>query len=187
MQKEIDRTLNTLKLGGTILYPTDTIWGIGCDATNIRAIQKINQIKKREYNKSQLILLESIDSITDYVKKVPESAIEMINQTSQPLTIIYPEAKNLPVDILGEDGSIAIRIVKNEFCKKLIKTFGKPITSTSANFANETAPLYFKEISEIFKGKIDYVVSPNYEDKTPNKASKIVKVELSGEISVIRE
>ena len=130
----MEKALEILKNGGVILYPTDTIWGIGCDATNVEAINKIFEIKKREKTKSMIILVESERRLQDLVD-VPEMAWQIIDLSEKPVTIVYENPKNLPKEILAEDGSIGIRLVKDDFCKKLISKLNKPLVSTSANFS----------------------------------------------------
>ncbi len=138
--------IEILKSGGTILYPTDTIWGIGCDATNIEAVNKIFEIKNVRENKSMIILVESEKRLQDLVD-VPEMAWEIIDLSEKPVTIVYENPRGLPKELLAEDGSIGIRLVKNDFCKKLITKLNKPLVSTSANFSGDKSPLKFSDIS----------------------------------------
>ena len=186
MEKEINRCIEVLKKGGTILYPTDTIWGIGCDATNEKAVDKIYRLKKRINIKSLIILLDSAESISKYVKTIPAIAWDLMDSVDKPLTIIYPNAQNLPKNVVADDNSIAIRIVKEEFCIRLIRSFGKPIVSSSANISGEPAPLVFKCVSkEILKG-VDYVVNL-YQDRLQEvKPSRIIKLNENGEFNIIR-
>ena len=142
----MEKALEILKNGGVILYPTDTIWGIGCDATNVEAINKIFEIKKREKTKSMIILVENERRLQDLVD-VPEIAWQIIDLSEKPVTIVYENPKNLPKEILAEDGSIGIRLVKDDFCKKLISKLNKPLASTSANFSGDKSPLKFSDIS----------------------------------------
>src|SRR5271157_3173642 len=135
VKNEIKKCVEVLKKDGTILYPTDTIWGIGCDATSQKAVEKIYHLKKRVESKSLIILLADMKEISNYVETIPEIARDLMKNVDRPLTIIYPNAKNLAKNVIAEDNSIAIRIVKNEFCKNLIRTFGKPIISSSANYS----------------------------------------------------
>lgn len=186
MEKEINKCIKVLKKGGTILYPTDTIWGIGCDATNQEAVDKIYRLKKRLNIKSLIILLDSVESISLYVETIPAIAWDLMKNVDKPLTIIYPNARNLPENIIAEDNSVAIRIIKEEFCNRLIRTFGKPIVSSSANISGEQAPLVFKCVSkEILKG-VDYVVNL-YQDRLQEvKPSRIIKLHENGEFNIIR-
>ena len=186
MEQEIQKCVAVLKKGGIILYPTDTIWGIGCDATNEKAVDKIYKLKKRLETKSLIILLDDPAKVGDYVKKVPEIAWDLINSVETPLTIIYPNAKNLPKNVIGDDGSIAIRLVKNDFCKQMIKKFGKPIVSSSANISGDPAPLVYRCVSgEIIK-KVDYVVSLYQDVLKDVKASRIIKLDEDGSFNIIR-
>jgi L-threonylcarbamoyladenylate synthase len=186
MDQEIDKCIAVLKKGGTILYPTDTIWGIGCDATNEKAINKIYKLKKRPETKSLIILLEDASKLGNYVKKIPDIAWDLIDSIETPLTIIYPNAKNLPKNVIGEDHSIAIRLVKNDFCKRLIREFGKPIVSSSANVSGDPAPLVFRCISNEIINNVDYVVTINQDVLTEVKASRIIKLNENGEFNIIR-
>lgn len=185
MKSEINKTVSFLEKGKTILCPTDTIWGVSCDATNIDAIEKIYLLKKRDKSKSLIVLVSSIEMLQKYVESVSSEVFEIINNTEEPLTVIYGNPKKLPSNSLAEDGSIAIRLVRNGFCAELISTFGKPIVSSSANFSNEKTALTFGEIDEKFKEQIDFVVNEKFESAF-HKSSKIIKV-LSNEIVVIRE
>ena len=186
MEQEIKRCIPVLKKGGIILYPTDTIWGIGCDATNEKAVSKIYKLKKRVETKSLIILLDSPDKLKGYVKQVPDIAWDLMNSIETPLTIIYPNAKNLPKNIVGEDNSIAIRLVKNDFCKTLIREFGKPIVSSSANISGDPAPLVFRCVSREIIKNVDYVVSLYQDVLKEVKASRIIKLNENGEFNIIR-
>lgn len=182
----IEKTLETLKNGGTILYPTDTIWGIGCDATNIEAINKIFEIKKREKAKSLIILVESEKRLQDLVD-VPEMAWEIIDLSEKPVTLIYDNPKNLPKELLAEDGSIGIRLIKDDFCKRLISKLNKPLVSTSANFSGEKSPMKFDDISpEIIKA-VDDVVEENHDKISKYAGSSIIRIWNDNRIKIIRE
>jgi L-threonylcarbamoyladenylate synthase len=187
MEKEIKKCLEILAKGGSILYPTDTIWGLGCDATNAAAVEKIYHIKKRLESKSLIILIHDADSLNHYVDNMPDVAWDLMQCVDKPLTIIYPKAKNLPENVMGEDGSIAIRIVKNDFCKELIRRFGKPIISTSANISGEPAPLVYKCISQEIIEQVDYVVNFQREEIQEVKPSRIIKLNEHGEFNIIRQ
>jgi L-threonylcarbamoyladenylate synthase len=186
MQEIIQETLKYLKAGKTILYPTDTIWGIGCDATRAKAVQKVYKIKQRVASKSLIVLLDSAEKLSDYMKNVPEVAYDLIGNMDTPLTIIYPDAIGLAKNVIARDKSIAIRIVKNEFCKELIKQFGKPIVSTSANLTSEPTPLTFSKISEQIKNKVDYTVNLYQNSVNIVKPSTIIKFGADGEFEIIR-
>jgi L-threonylcarbamoyladenylate synthase len=185
--KEVENAIKVIEKGGVILYPTDTIWGIGCDATNKFAVEKIYHIKRREKNKSMIVLLDSIDQLYNYVNNIPSIAYEMIAKAERPITIIYPEAKNLAENIIASDGSVAIRIPDNKFCHQLIKIYGKPIISTSANFSGEPSAVNFINISVNLLSQMDYIVQLNQNIIIETKPSRIVKLNSNGSFIVIRE
>ena len=178
--------IETLKTGGVILYPTDTIWGIGCDATNSQAIQKIFDIKKRDAKKSPIILVESEKRLQDLVD-VPPMAWEIMDLSEKPVTIVYDNPKGLPKELLAEDGSIGIRLVKDLFCKKLITKLNRPIVSTSANFSGEKSPMSFSEISPLLIKQVDAIAEENREQKSQWEGSSVIRVWQDGRIKVIRE
>ncbi|UKB82893.1 threonylcarbamoyl-AMP synthase [Chryseobacterium sp. MEBOG06] len=182
----MENIIEILKSGGTILYPTDTIWGIGCDATNIEAVNKIFDIKKREKNKSMIILVESEKRLQDLVD-VPEMAWEIIDLSEKPVTIVYENPRGLPKELLAEDGSIGIRLVKNDFCKKLISKLNKPLVSTSANFSGEKSPLKFSDISEEMISLVDYAVEEDREKVSEYSGSSVIKIWSDNRIKVLRE
>lgn len=184
---DINSALETLKNGGLILYPTDTIWGIGCDATNPEAIEKIFALKGRDKNKSMLILLHNDNQLAGYVNEVPEVAYELIEATDRPLTIIYSKAKNLASNAIAEDGSIGIRIVDHPFCQQLLQRFRKPIISTSANISGQPSAGNFDEISEEIKKGVDYIVQFGQADRSKGKPSMIMKLDPSGKFEFIRK
>ncbi len=187
MTDDIKKAVEVLQQGGLILYPTDTIWGIGCDATNEEAVKKVYALKQREDSKSMLVLLGNDAKLNSYVVEVPEMAWDMIELSTKPITIIYPNAKNLAKNLLAEDKSVGIRITKEEFSKKLCERFKKPIVSTSANISGQPSPKFFGEISEEVKKGVDYIVGYR-QDETNNPApSSIVKLEVDGLVQVIRE
>lgn len=178
--------IETLKTGGVILYPTDTIWGIGCDATNHQAIQKIFDIKKRDAKKTPIILVESEKRLQDLVD-VPPMAWEIMDLSEKPVTIVYDNPKGLPKELLAEDGSIGIRLVKDLFCKKLITKLNRPIVSTSANFSGEKSPMSFSEISPLLIKQVDAIAEENREQKSQWEGSSVIRVWQDGRIKVIRE
>jgi len=186
-KEDLEKALETLQSGGIILYPTDTIWGVGCDATNPEAVEKVYQLKGRAKDKSLIILLENDNRLSSYVQDIPEVAYQLIEYTEKPLTIIYTGAKNLAPNLLADDGSIGIRIVKHPFCEKLIQRFRKPIVSTSANISGESSPKNFAEISEDIKGSVDYIVQYGQDDLTPKQPSTIMKLSPGGAFSFIRK
>lgn len=187
MIDDINKAVKVLENGGLILYPTDTIWGIGCDATNTEAVKKIYSLKEREDTKSMLILIDTEIRLQQYVKDVPEIAWELLEASDKPLTIIYPGARNLAENLVAEDGSIGIRIPNHDLCLRLIAKFRKPLVSTSANLSNETSPRTFHEISEEIKSKVDYIVSHQQENTMPGRASSIIKLKMNGEFSILRD
>jgi len=182
----MEKTIEILKNGGTILYPTDTIWGIGCDATNVEAIQKIFEIKKREPSKSVIILVESEKRLQDLVD-VPEMAWEIIDLSEKPVTIVYENPRNLPKELLAEDGSIGIRLVKNEFCKKLISKLNKPLVSTSANLSGQKSPMKFSDISPEILNAVDHAVEENRDVVSKYSGSSVIKIWSDNRIKVLRE
>src|SRR6185436_15905446 len=147
IKEEAKKAVEILKAGGTILYPTDTIWGIGCDATNETAVKKIFEIKKREESKSLIVLIDAAEKLNKYVKDVPAVAWDLVEFSEKPLTIVYAGAVNMAKNLLSNDGTVAIRVVKNDFCVELLRKFGKPVVSTSANISGEETPLSFNGIS----------------------------------------
>ena len=184
---DLQKCLEVLKAGGIILYPTDTIWGLGCDATNKDAVTKLTELKKRPESLAMIVLVSSEPMIQQCVKEVPEIAWQIIEVSEDPITIIYPAAKNLAANVPAKDGSIAIRLCKDNFCNQLISRFRKPIISTSANFSGEKAPSVFSEIyTELIK-KVDYVVKYRQDEHSSNKPSSIIKLGVGGEIEVIRK
>lgn len=187
MKQEIRSCIDVLRKGGTILYPTDTIWGIGCDATNAKAVQKVFKIKKRMESKSMIVLLDQKDKLSTYVETIPEIALDLIDRVKTPLTIIYPNARNLAKNIIAKDGTIAIRMVRFEFCYKLVRMFGKPIVSTSANIAGENSPLMFKSIPEEIIQQVDYTVNLYREEIRETKPSTIIKLNELGDFEIIRK
>lgn len=186
LKEEIEKALAVLKNGGVILYPTDTVWGLGCDATNEQAVAKINNIKGRAADKSFIILLDTDAKLQSYVNEVPEVAYDLIEYTENPLTLVFPNAKNLAKNVINTDGSVGVRIVKHDFCQQLIQRFRKPITSTSANVSGAPTPALFDEISEEIKAAVDHIVNWEQELRTGKKPSTIMKLAPGGQFSFIR-
>jgi L-threonylcarbamoyladenylate synthase len=184
---DLKKAVDTLKKGGVILYPTDTIWGLGCDATNQEAVDKIFSIKGRENNKPLLVLTDSESRIYNYVEEFPDVASMIIEAAVKPITIIYDKARGFADGVCGSDGSLGIRITNEEFSAALCRRFGKPIISTSANVSGEKSPSNYEEISEDIKKKVDYIVSYRRDDTTESLPSEIVKVLGNGEIKIIRK
>lgn len=171
--------------GGIILYPTDTIWGLGCDATNEAAVRKIINLKQRPAHKSFVVLVASERDVMQYVSAVDLAVFDYLDKQTKPTTVIYKGAIGLADNVLAADGSVAIRICKDEFCKTFIKRFRKPIVSTSANISNESSPSLFSEINPIIKNGVDYLVKHRQEEISPASASSIIKWE-NGEVKVLR-
>ena len=178
--------LDVIKQGGIILYPTDTVWGIGGDATNTEVIEKINKLKARPKDKSLLILVDSYKMLQNYVEDIPLEIWEILEKSIEPTTIIYDNPKNLPVQLLADDGSIAIRLVKKGFAHDLIKAVGKPLISTSANLSQTPTPKHFDEIAPVILQKVDYVVNL-HRKSISEKTSKIIKWSQENGIEIIRD
>lgn len=187
MREEINKALEVLKNGGVILYPTDTVWGLGCDATNEEAVAKVNEIKGRPAEKSLIILLDTDNKLQSYVNEVPEVAYDLIEYAEKPLTVVFSNAKNLAPNVINADGSVGIRIPKHDFCQQLIQRFRKPIVSTSSNISGQPTPRFFDEISEEVKEAVDYIVDLEQENTTPKQPSTIVKLGPGGQFEFIRK
>lgn len=185
--EDIVKAIEVLRTGGIILYPTDTIWGIGCDATNPTAVKRIYEIKQRQDTQSMLVLMENPNLLNSYIAEVPEIAWELIEVADTPLTIIYPGAKNLAANLLARDGSIGIRITNEVFTQQLIQRFRKPVVSTSANISGQKTPQNFAEISDEIKKSVDYIVGFRQDDLTRSNPSGIIKVGVGGQIEIIRK
>ncbi|GAA4519084.1 L-threonylcarbamoyladenylate synthase [Sphingobacterium thermophilum] len=186
-KEDLNKALETLKNGGIILYPTDTIWGIGCDATNPEAVEKVFALKGRDKSKSMIVLLHKDNQIAGYVNDVPEVAYQLIEVADRPMTIIYSNAKNLASNVIAEDGSVGIRIVNHPFCQQLLQRFRKPIVSTSANISGQPSAAAFDEIAEEIKQGVDYIVQYGQQDTTKGKPSIIMKLDPSGKFEFIRK
>lgn len=186
LQEIFKEALEVLKKGGIILYPTDTIWGIGCDATNEQAVKKIFEIKKRADSKSLVLLASDLDMVARYVKEIPSIAIDLVEVNDRPMTIVYPQGQLLAPSTLAADGSVGIRIPLNDFCKELVKRLRHPLVSTSANVSGEPSPRCFKDIPQSIRDAMDYIVPWQLEADSTGQASQILKVGLKGEIEIIR-
>ena len=186
MTEDIKKACEVMAAGGIILYPTDTIWGIGCDATNEKAVQRVYELKRRTDNKAMLVLMDSEAKLDRYVSDVPDIAWDLISVSDKPLTIIYSSAKNLATNLLGADGSVGIRITNEEFSKKLCERFRKPLVSTSANVSGEPSPANFSEVSEVIKAGVDYIVRYRQDDMSKAAPSGIIKLGAGGLVQVIR-
>lgn len=184
--KEVESALQVLQQGGVILYPTDTIWGLGCDATNEAAIQKIYAIKNRPDSKSLIILVADARDLLYYVAAPEPAVFDFIEQQERPTTIIFENAIALPDTLIAADGSIAIRVVKDAFCRHLIKRLRKPIVSTSANSSGQPSPQTFNDISETIRQRVDYIVKWRQEETTPAQPSQLVRLNKDGSVTVLR-
>ena len=199
MTEAIQEALNVLRNGGVILYPTDTVWGIGCDATDPEAVAKVYSIKNREDSKSLVLLASDMDMICRYVKEIPEMAVQLVEVNDKPMTIIYPGAvggekgcmkadrRALAFNTVAEDGTVGIRIPMMEFCQQLVSKLGRPLVSTSANISGEPTPKKFAEISEDIRSAVDHVVEPSLERGATGQSSSIIKVGLDYSIEIIRK
>lgn len=198
MEKIISDAVEVLRNGGTILYPTDTVWGLGCDATNPDAVSEIYRIKRRSDSKALVLLASDMDMVARYVREIPEIAIQLVEVNDRPMTIIYPGAiaaeAGAPADrhmlarnTVAEDGSVGIRIPHMEFCVKLVRRLGRPLVSTSANISGEPAPENFSEIADAVRKSVDYIVDSSLESGATGQSSSIIKVGLDSTISIIRK
>ena len=186
MQPEINKSFEVLKAQKVLLYPTDTVWGIGCDATSEKAVAKIYDVKQREESKSLIILVDGIEMLQQYVPSISDAIVSLLSSTKRPTTIIYKNPVGLAKNVVASDNTVAVRIVQNEFCQYLIKQFGKPIVSTSANVSGVETPKSFKEIDSVILESVDYIVNLHREDVN-DKSSTILKVAENGEIIVLRK
>ena len=206
MKEAIQQALEVLRSGGVILYPTDTVWGIGCDATNPAAVARIYEIKRRSDSKSLVLLASDMDMICRYIKEVPEMAVQLVEVNDKPMTIIYPGAivgpspavipeaelpkpdrNALAFNTVAEDGTVGIRIPMMDFCQQLISRFGRPIVSTSANISGEPTPKNYSEISDEIRSAVDHIVDPALERGSTGRSSSIIKVGLDYSIEIIRK
>ncbi len=185
-QDRLEDIISVLDAGGLLLYPTDTIWGIGCDATNPDAVERVYQLKQRDRSKPCILLADSINTVKEYVEEVHPRVENLLNYHTRPLTVVYPQAKRLPAISTSADGSVAIRVALGGFCKELLRAYGKPLISTSANISTEPFPANFGEISSAIIQGVNYVVKAEQYDKTSREPSVIVKVDSEGELEFIR-
>ncbi|MGL4518656.1 MAG: L-threonylcarbamoyladenylate synthase [Phocaeicola sp.] len=186
-REEVKKVCQILNKGGVILYPTDTVWGIGCDATNAEAVKRVYDIKQRVDSKAMLVLVDSDVKVDFYVSKVPEVAWDLIEFATKPLTIIYDNARNLATNLIAEDGSVGIRVTKETFSEELCFRFRKALVSTSANISGAPSPASFAEISDEIKNAVDYIVEYRQGEKGGAKPSSIIKLGKGGEVKIIRE
>ncbi len=187
IQEEVKKACEVLSKGGIILYPTDTVWGIGCDATNPESVKRVYEIKKREDSKSLLVLVDNPVKIDFYVDNAPEIAFDLIEVAEKPITVIYSNARNLAPNLISEDGSVGIRVTNEAFSKELCRRFKKAIVSTSANISGEKTPLNFSQISPEILNAVDYIVDYRQDDPSEPSPSGIIKIDSGGVFKVIRE
>lgn len=185
-KQEVAETVEVLKKGGIILYPTDTVWGIGCDATNPEAVEKIYRLKQSGNKKSMLILLDNIDKVSLYADDIPAVAWELFELADKPLTLILPKAKRIADNLIPEEGTLGVRVVKHDFCEAVIRKLGRPLVSTSANISGKPSPVHFSEIADAIKKGVDKVVPVEYEGKPTGAPSSIIKLGAGSEVQVIR-
>ncbi len=187
MNEEIKKASEILRKGGVILYPTDTIWGIGCDATNEEAVKRVYAIKQRQDSKSMLVLIDSTAKLDFYVEDLPEIALDLIELSDKPLTIIYSGARNLAPNLVAQDGSVGIRVTQEAFSRELCRQFRKPVVSTSANISGQPAPSNFSEINDEIIRSVDYVVDYRRNETAQSRPSSIIQLGTGGLVKIIRE
>ena len=184
---EVEAAVKALASGDIILYPTDTVWGIGCDATRDDAVQRIFNLKQRADSQSVIVLVSDPDMLCKYVRQIPQIAVDLLEVNDKPMTIIYPEGTGLSAKVIADDGSVAIRIPRNEFCVEMIRRLGKPVVSTSANISGEETPSCFAEINAAILDGVEHIVEPSLEETSTGRSSQIIKLGSGGEVKVIRE
>ena len=187
LNDEVKKAVEVMRQGGVILYPTDTIWGIGCDATNEEAVKKVFEIKQRADSKAMISLVDKADRIVKYARNVPDVAWDMIDMATKPLTVIFDNVSGLAPQMIAEDGSAAFRVTSEEFSHELCYRFQKPVVSTSANISGEPTAKTFDAISDEIKEAVDYVVRYNQRCKEKHEPSSIVKISENCEIKIIRQ
>lgn len=187
MKQQIDEAAEVLKRGGLILYPTDTVWGIGCDATNADAVAKVYALKRSENKKSMLVLVASVDQAARYVSRAPSVAWDLMELSDKPLTLILPGAAGVAANLIPEEGTLGLRVPDDDFCQGLLRRFGRPIVSTSANVSDQPTPLTYQEITKEIKTGVDFVVNASCEGNSTHAPSSVISVGTGGEITIIRE
>ena len=187
MENAIKQAVEVLRAGGIILYPTDTVWGLGCDATNADAVRKIYDLKRSENKKSMLVLCDSADRVVRYVNKAPAIAFEVAELATSPLTLILPGAVGLAANLIPDEGTLGVRIPDHEFCRQLLRAFGRPVVSTSANISGHETPADLQEVARELVEGVDFVVNPRFEGKPTRKASSIIAFGEGGEVRIIRD
>jgi L-threonylcarbamoyladenylate synthase len=187
MNIDLENCVKVLKKDGTILYPTDTIWGLGCDVASKKAIEKILEIKRIPNARSMIVLVDTVERLKDCVEEIPAITYDLIEAADKPLTIVYPKAKGVLKNIAAEDGSVGIRIVKHDFCQKLIGALNSPIVSTSANYTGESSPIGFSSVNPEVIKQVDYIVDEKHDHFSEIKASRIIKIDENGMFQVLRD
>ncbi|MDE6070001.1 MAG: threonylcarbamoyl-AMP synthase [Alistipes sp.] len=187
MQEEVARAAEVLRAGGVVLYPTDTVWGLGCDATNGDAVARIYRLKQSENKKSMLVLCASADMVVRYVDRAPGIAFEVMELATSPLTLILPGAVGVAENLIPDEGTLGVRVPDHEFCRQLLRAFGRPIVSTSANVSGQPTPAGLQEVGREIVDGVDFVVDPRFEGKPTRKASSIIAFGEGGEVRIIRE
>lgn len=187
MQREVDEAVRILREGGVILYPTDTVWGLGCDATNADAVERIYRLKKSENKKSMLVLCASPDMVVRYVDRAPGIAFEVMEMATSPLTLILPGAVGVAANLIPDEGTLGVRVPDHEFCRRMLAALRRPVVSTSANVSGEATPARLQEVTQQIIDGVDFVVNPRFEGKPTRRASAIVAFGEGGEVKVIRE
>lgn len=186
MKEVILEAVKVLNSGGVILYPTDTVWGIGCDATNSEAVAKVFAIKHRSEAKSLVLLACDLDMVARYIKQIPSIAIDLVEVNDAPMTIVYPGAQGLAPEVVAGDGSVGIRIPHHDFCVELVRRLRKPLVSTSANISGEPSPESFRDIAPEIVSSVDWCAPRKFEAGSTGRASQIIKLGLRGEVEIIR-
>ena len=187
LRREVDEAVRVLREGGIILYPTDTVWGLGCDATNAEAVDRIYRLKRSENKKSMLVLCASADMVVRYVNRAPGSAFEVMEMATSPLTLILPGATGVAANLIPDEGTLGIRVPDHEFCRRMLRALQRPVVSTSANISGEATPAGLQEVSREIIDGVDFVVNPRFEGKPTRKASSIIAFGEGGEVKIIRE
>lgn len=187
LQREVDEAVRVLREGGIILYPTDTVWGLGCDATNAEAVERIYRLKRSENKKSMLVLCASANMVVRYVNRAPGIAFEVMEMATSPLTLILPGATGVAANLIPDEGTLGIRVPDHEFCRRMLRALQRPVVSTSANISGEATPAGLQEVSREIIDGVDFVVNPRFEGKPTRKASSIIAFGEGGEVRIIRE
>lgn len=187
MQQEVAEAVRVLRSGGVILYPTDTVWGLGCDATDADAVARIYRLKQSDNKKSMLVLCASADMVVRYVDRAPGIAFEVMELATKPLTLILPGAVGVAANLIPDEGTLGVRVPDHEFCRQLLRAFGRPIVSTSANISGEETPAGLQEVARGIVDGVDFVVNPRFEGKPTRRASSIIAFGEGGEVKIIRD